>query len=220
MENMNKETRILIADDHPIFLLGLRQVLEARQGYKIVGEANDGTSALERIRETQPDIAVLDVVMPGLDGLEVVRAMRNQRHKTKPIFLTFYKDQDMVQESMELGVQGYVLKDSMASEILDAVAVVQDGMYYFSPALSSMMVKRGADGKESGKSHVYISDLTPQERRILKFVAEGRTSKVIGEMMGLSRRTVENHRLNICRKLDITGIHSLVKYAYENKARL
>lgn len=217
---MPPELRILIADDHPLFRQGLRQTIETMPALKVIGEAGDGEAALQSIRELKPDLCILDINMPGLDGLAVVRQMRTQQFQTEVIFLTMHKEEDLFNAAMNLNVKGYVLKESAVSDILDAVRTVMTGRRYISPTLADFLFTRRAGAESLREQKPGLDRLTPTERRILKLIAEDRTSKEIAGELGLSPRTVENHRTNICAKLDVHGVHGLVKFAYEHKSRL
>ncbi len=212
--------RILIADDHPLFRQGLRQTIETETGFQVIGEVGDGPAALRAIREHKPDLCILDINMPGLDGLAVVQQMRAQSLRTEVIFLTMYKEEDLLNAALDLDVKGYVLKESAVSDILAAVRTVMAEHRYVSPVLADFLVTRRADAEALRRQNPGLDRLTPAEHRILKLIAQDRTSKEIAQELGLSPRTVENHRTNICAKLDVHGVHGLVKFAYENKSRL
>ncbi len=216
---MSPPLRILMADDHPLFRQGLRQVIETDPTLQIVHEAGDGRAALQFIGELKPDICILDIQMPELDGLAVVRQMRAHRFKGEVILLTMFKEEDLLNAALDLGVKGYVLKESAVTDILQSIRGVTAGHRYISPALSDFLIARRADAEALRAAKPGLEQLTPSERRILKLIAEDKTSKEIADELGLSPRTVENHRTNICAKLDVHGVHSLVKFAYENKSR-
>ncbi len=217
---MSSSFKILIADDHPLFRQGLRKTLEAEPAFQIVQEAGDGQTALRGIRTLKPDICILDIQMPDLDGLEVVRQMHAQHLRTEVILLTMYKEEDLLNAALDLGVKGYVLKESAVDDIVQGVRSVARGQRYLSPALSDFLVSRRAAAEALQTAKPGLQRLTPAECRILKLIAQDKTSKEIADELGLSPRTVENHRSNICAKLNVHGIHSLVKFAYENKSRL
>ncbi|HOW66613.1 MAG TPA: response regulator transcription factor [Candidatus Paceibacterota bacterium] len=219
-ENSSSPLRILIADDHPLFRQGLRFAIETRPGFRVICEEGNGSSALRSIRELQPDLCILDISMPGLDGLEVVRQMRAQRLQCEVVLLTMYKEEDLFDIAMDLEVKGYVLKESAVSDIFDAIRSVMSGHRYISPTLGDFLVRRRNDAELLRARKPGLDRLTPAERRILRLIAEDKTSKEIAAELGLSPRTVENHRTNICDKLDVHGVHGLVKFAFENKSRL
>ncbi len=217
---MTTKLRVLIADDHPLFRQGLRRAVESDPACEVVQEAGDGRTALEFIRELKPDLAILDINMPVLDGLAVVRRMREERLPGEVIFLTMYKEEDLFNAALDLDVKGYVLKESAVADILQGVRSVAAGHAYLSPTLSDFLLHRRAGAAALRRQKPGLDRLTPAERRILKLVAEDRTSKEIADQLGLSPRTIENHRANICARLGLHGVHSLVKFAYDNKSRL
>jgi DNA-binding NarL/FixJ family response regulator len=217
---MTRDVTILIADDHPLFRKGLRQALEAEPSFRIVEEARDGQAALQKMIELQPAIAILDIDMPGRNGFEVAKEAGKLSLPVSIIFLTMYKEEDMFSAAMDLGVRGYVLKENAGSDIMDAVRVVAGGSYYISPLISDFLVRRGEQSRLVRKQHPLLESLTPAERRILKLISENRTSKQIADLLNVSPKTVENHRMNIVKKLNLQGAHSLLRFALEHKSSL
>lgn len=215
-----KQIRLLMADDHPIYRDGLRQIIRTDAALNIVHETGNGAEALRWARELKPDIAVLDMDMPGLNGLDVARARQKERLPFEVIFITMYREEDMFNEAMDLGAKGYVLKESAAEDILQAIHAVARGQHYISPAISGLLMNRVARGNELRREQPGLDSLTPAERRILKLIASDKTSKEIAEELGVSPRTVENHRTNMSAKLNLQGSHSLLKFAFENRGRL
>ncbi|MEO8209789.1 MAG: response regulator transcription factor [bacterium] len=217
--NPGKKIKIIMADDHPIFRSGLRQVIEEDENILILGEADNGQSALDLINEFSPDVALLDIDMPEKTGLEVLRELKNFKQKPKVIFLSVFADEDIYDEAMELGISGYVLKDSAISDIIDCIYKVSIGDYYISSSLMNLLVnKKTKARKVSEDSPLRI--LTKAEITILKLISEGRTTKEIAEMLDISFKTAENHRTNISNKLQLKGSNSLIKFAIENKSQL
>lgn len=216
----NKNIRIVIADDHPIFRKGLHMVLSAVPGVEIVAEAENGTEALTAIRKFTPDVAILDVDMPERTGVEVVQEMRKGKCSTEFIFLTMFKEKDLFDEAMECDVKGYVLKDNALSEISQCVKTVARKQHYLSPTLSSFVVQHSTALRTYQKKHPATASLTPTERKVLVSVARHRTSKEIAAEMNISVRTVEFHRAAICTKLGLKGPQALLKFALEHKTHL
>ncbi|MGI9086121.1 MAG: response regulator [Chthoniobacterales bacterium] len=212
--------RILLADDHPIVRQGLRQIIEADKGLEIVAEANNGNEALALIAEHKPGVAVLDIDMPETDGFAVVRALPKQLVRPEIVFLTMHSDEEYFQAAMDLGIKGYVLKDSAVTDIVSAIKSVAAGRPYLSPALSGQLLERRRVVEELDKEHPGLSALTLTERRILKLIAADKSSKEIGAKLSVSPRTVEKHRANICAKLKLHGTLALVRFALTHKARL
>lgn len=217
---MKSEIRIVIADDHPIVRQGLRQAIEADPQLKVVAEAGDGRTALDRIQELTPDVAVLDIDMPVMDGFAVAREVRDQKLSAAVIFLTIHREEDLFNESLDLGAQGYVLKDSAATDIVAGIKAVAAGQHYTSPAMTTHLVNRRHRAAALRRQKPMLNDLTPAERRILRLIAEYKTSKEIAGELYVSYRTVETHRTNICAKLEIHGSHALMKFALSHKSEL
>lgn len=217
---MADKLRILIADDHPIFRKGLRQVIETVPAYTIVGEAEDGVAALEMITTLQPDVAILDIDMPQKNGLETVAILREQRHDVPVVFLTMYDDEEMFNAAVDSGVRGYVLKESAVRDILECIKLVAQGKHYISPSISTYLIRRDSRAKDLRKANPALDSLTATERKILGLIADGRTSKDIASILNVSPKTVDNHRLNIANKLNIRGTHQLLKFAVQNKSQL
>ena len=215
---MQQEIRILIADDHPIFRQGLRMVIEANPLLKVVAEAGDGESALARIRELKPDVAVLDVDMPPPDGLAVLHELRN--HPIAIIFLTMHKDEATLNAALDSGVKGFVVKDEAANEIISCIKAVIAGKSFISPTLSGHLLNRRNRAEAFAAELPSLNDLTASERRVLLLVAESLTNKQIAEKMFVSVRTVEHHRANICAKLGLNGKNALLSFALTHKCEL
>lgn len=217
---MSVQNTLVIADDHPLFRKGLREMIESDSTLEVVGEAGDGETALELIRQTTPGMAILDVDMPRMGGLGVAREMTKSGLDVDILFLTMYREEDLFHEAMDVGARGYVLKDSAATEILNAIHTVADGKYFISPGLSDYLMRRTARAEKLLRHTPSIEDLTPAELRILRLVAENKTSKEIADILSISYKTVENHRTGIASKLHLRGSHSLLKFAIENRASL
>jgi DNA-binding NarL/FixJ family response regulator len=217
---MKTEIRVLIADDHPVFRRGLRQVIESESTFRVVAEADDGRSALESIRAHKPDIAVLDIHMPEMGGFDLIREIKREKLAVEVIFLTMYDDESMFNAAMDLGAKGYVLKDSAISDIISSLRSVAASRPYISPALSGFLLNRSERATKLASQHPGLNDLTATERRILKLVSEYKTSKEIAEELCIHYRTVDNHRTNISQKLGLRGSHALLKFALEHKSEI
>lgn len=220
MSEASEGVRVLIADDHPVFRQGLAQVIGAEPDLRVEGVAGDGAAALALLESLRPDVAVLDVDMPKLGGFDVARAARERGLEVRVLFLTMYKDEDIFNAAMDLGVAGYVLKDSAVDDIVAAIRAVALGRHYISPEISGYLVNRLAPGSRSASPGPALAELTQAERRVLGRIATGETSKEIADALFVSVRTVENHRANICAKLGLRGSHALVKFAIEHRSRL
>jgi DNA-binding NarL/FixJ family response regulator len=212
--------RVLIADDHPIFRKGLILAIETDSAIEIVGEAGDGEQALRLAEELTPDVIVLDIEMPMLSGLEVAAEIIKRHVPVDIVFLTMYKEEDMFNEAMNIGAKGYVLKENAVSDIVESIKIVAAGRYFISSNISEFLVSRSDRVRSLLRKKPQLESLTTTERKILKMISEIKTSKEIADDLFISYRTVENHRSNICNKLEIHGSHSLLKFAIENKALL
>ncbi|MCS6806099.1 MAG: response regulator transcription factor [Acidobacteriota bacterium] len=217
---MFNEIRLLIADDHPIFRQGLRQVIERESNLKVVAEVGDGQAALEQIAALRPAIVILDIDMPQMDGFSVARALQKQHLAVQIIFLTVHSEEDFFNEALALGAKGYVLKDSAVTDIVSSIRAVMAGQHYTSPALTSYLVGRRRPSSLPAKPRLSLDLLTPTERQILKLIAEYKTSKEIAELLYISPHTVRTHRKNICLKLELQGSHALMKFALEHESQL
>ncbi|HQU84386.1 MAG TPA: response regulator transcription factor [Pyrinomonadaceae bacterium] len=212
-----KKIQVYIADDHPVFLKGLRMIIEANKKLEIIGEAYDGETAFVEIQAQNPDVAVLDVSMPEKNGFEVVRALQNRNLAVRVIFLTMHDEEATLNSALDLGVQGYILKDSAIAEITAAIETVHKGANYISPKLSTFLVSRSQNQKSFQNK---LDNLTQTETKILARIGEHKTTNQIAEELFVSPRTIDRHRYNICQKLDLHGINSLVKFAIENKKKI
>jgi DNA-binding NarL/FixJ family response regulator len=212
--------KVLIVDDHPLFRNGLRSVIVASPRFELVGEAGDGEAALKFILEKKPDVAVLDVNLPGLTGLEVARKLQGKKIPTRLIILTMHKEEDMINRALDFGVNGFVLKENAIEDILEAIVTVAKGGSYLSPSVSGFLIRRRHRAEALATKKPGLDDLTKAERRILKLVADKKTSKEIAAELFISPRTVEAHRANISQKLELTGSHSLLQFALENRSSL
>ena len=207
-----------MADDHPIVRQGLRRMIETDKNLLIVAEAGDGQTAFDLIENHQPQVAVLDIDMPEMDGFEVVRQLQRKKINIEIIFLTMHSEEELFQAAMDLGVKGYVLKDSAVSDIVAAIKSVARGRPFLSSALSLLLLNRRRRTEELENKKPGLHLLTPTEKRVLKLITENKTSKEIGEELFVSYRTVESHRANISRKLDLHGSLALVKFAAIHKS--
>lgn len=216
----DKEVAIVMADDHPIFRGGLAQLLKTVPNFMLVGEAEDGVTALERIRALRPAVAILDVDMPGKDGFDVARAVVDEGLSVEVIFLTMHKNEKLLNSALDLGVKGYVLKDSAAAEIISAIKAVVAGESFISPAISTYLVNRSRRADSFTKQPSSLDKLTPTERKVLALVAEGQSTKEIASALFISPRTVDHHRANITEKLDLKGHNKLLRFALQHKDEL
>ncbi|MDP3909910.1 MAG: response regulator transcription factor [Gemmatimonadales bacterium] len=215
---MTEPITVVIAEDHPVFRQGLTEVLGADGTFRIVGQAGDGEAALDLVRRLRPRIALLDVDMPKASGLVVAEAIGREELGAAVVILTMYKDARMFRRALDIGARGYVLKDSAATEIVACLHMVASGRAYISAALSSELLDRRAAAPLSELGA--LAELTAAERRVLRFIAQDRTSTGIAQELGISPKTVENHRSHICRKLGLHGPQALLRFALGHKSLL
>ncbi|MEX2364667.1 MAG: response regulator transcription factor, partial [Balneolaceae bacterium] len=195
---------------------GIKEVLSEEKKLHVKWEAKDGKAAFELIEAHQPNLAILDIDMPGLNGLEVIAAVQKQNWPVKCIILTMYDRESMFRKALEFGAMGYVMKDSAVLDIAEAALQVLDGKHYISPALSGFLI--APKNEQKGKSG--LDSLTPSELKILKLISQSQTTQIIAESLFISARTVDTHRSNICSKLGLKGTNSLVRFAFEHKKLL
>jgi DNA-binding NarL/FixJ family response regulator len=209
--------RCLLVDDHTLFRQGVRRLLETESDFEVVGEAADGGDAVEKSRELRPDIVLMDIGMSGLSSFEASRQIKKNRMETKILFLTMYEDEDYLVQCLEVGASGYVLKDTPAAQLLTAVRDVYKGGKYLSSQVLGKLVEDFRSRVRDTRLRPRMSTLTPREREILKLLAEGNSVKEIAVILGLSVKTVEAHKFNLMRKLDIHNKAQLVTYAIQKK---
>jgi DNA-binding NarL/FixJ family response regulator len=200
--------RIVIVDDHMILLQGIRKLLEAEPGYQVVGEACDGLEAVELIRRLKPDIAIMDITLPGLNGLDAARSIAAASPRTRTILLTMHKESPYVIEALNTGVHGYVIKTEASGDLLRAIREAGRDRMYFSPAISQIVIDAYRN-----KDSVDADPLTPREREVLQLIAEGQKTKQVAASLGISLKTAESHRTHLMKKLDIHDTAGLVRYA-------
>jgi DNA-binding NarL/FixJ family response regulator len=215
-----KKTRVVIVDDHPIFRQGLRQVIEGNPRFEVIGEAGGGEEAVEIILEQKPEVAVLDLNLAGPDGFEVIKELKARKCDVPIVVLTMVKEEQAFNRAINLGVRGYVLKENASAEILSCIAAVAKGDSYVCPGLTNFMLHRRSRSALLAQKRPGLEDLTVAERRVLKRIAAGKTSREIATEFFISPRTVESHRSHICEKLDLAGTNRLLQFALENRDAL
>lgn len=204
--------RVVLADDHHIVRQGLRALLEREKDMALIGEAADGLQAVDLAESLEPDVLVVDLMMPGLNGLEAARQIRARAPHTRIVILSMYDDPGYVQQALAAGVLGYVLKDSVAEELVDAIRRAVSGERYLSARASEGVEHAFHDGI-AGSPKARYESLTPRERQVMHLAVEGLSSKEIAERLSISPRTVETHRAHILRKLQVKNQSELVRYA-------
>ena len=212
---MEKPYRILIAEDHTILREGLRALLSSDPAFEIVGEAQEGREAIKFAQTLAPDLVLMDLSMPRMNGLEAIKEVKKLNPEIKVIALTVHKTEEYIIAALEAGADGYLLKDSTLSELVLALKSVMDGSCYLSPAISEKVIEGYLEGRKRLKTVSAWDNLTQREREILKLIAEGNKSKQIAEYLCISMRTVEKHRANLMKKLGLHNVASLTALAME-----
>ncbi len=215
---MSKEIHIVIADDHALIRKGLVQILETEPNFKIT-EVINGKEALAQIRDKNPDIALLDIEMPVMSGFDVAKQIKTESLAVDIIFLTMFKDEVVFNKAMDIGVKGYVLKENTVSEIIQCIESIVEGNYYLSPAISEFLIRRNTKLVTPATDRDGINVLTNSEKKIMKQLSLMKTSQEIADEFNISIKTVQNHRNNICQKLELSGAHALLKFSIEHSSR-
>ena len=209
--------RVLLADDHTLFRQGMKTLIAAESDLEVAGEASNGKDAADKAAQLKPDVVLMDIGMPGPSSFEVTRQIRRNHPETKVLFLTMYDDEDYLVEGMEVGASGYVLKDSPTTQLVSAVRDVHRGGSYLSPRMLAQLVDDFRTRIKTTDRLPRFATLTPREKEVLKMLAEGDSVKEVATQLNLSVKTVEAHKFNLMRKLDIHNKAQLVQYAIQKK---
>ncbi len=209
--------RCILVDDHTLFREGLRRILEAESDIQIVGEASNASEAVARVRELHPDVVLIDIGMPGMSSFEAARVINRESNGTKLIFLTMYEDEEYLLQCLDAGASGYILKDAPGPKLVTAVREVAQGRKYLSPQVLGKLVDDLRARSQGPQIVSRSSTLTPREREVVKLIAEGNSVKEIAALLGLSVKTIEAHKFNLMRKLNIHNKAQLVTYAIQKK---
>lgn len=209
-----EKIKILIADDHPIFLKGLQEVIEDNDNLQVIYKANNGTDAIAAALRYELDIAILDIDMPGANGLQVAEQILAKKPGVAIILLTMHKAKDTFLKALEIGISGYVLKENAVVDVTSAIAAVNKFQSYISPEMSSFLLKNQSRNRNGAASQLEL--LTASEMKIIEKIAQYKSTKEIAEELFVSEKTVSNHRMNIAKKLDLSGKNSLLRFAIEH----
>lgn len=209
---MTPQLRVLVADDHEIVRHGIRTVLNGHPGWEVCGEAVNGREAVEKTAELRPDVIVLDIGMPILNGLDATRQIVRENDAAKVLVLTMYESDQVVRDVLEAGARGYLLKSDAGRDLVTAVEALQRNKTYFTSKVAELVLDTFVKGKSVPEKQV----LTPREREVVQLLAEGKSTKEVAVVLGLSVKTAETHRSNIMRKLDLHSVSELVLYAVRN----
>src|SRR5215472_4926009 len=214
MNRDGNKLRIVVADDHELVRRGIRDLLEMQRGWKVVGEAARGGDAVERVKKLVPDVAILDVTMPDMDGLEATRRICEARVGTRVLILTMHESDQMVRRVLETGARGYVLKSDLATQLVKAVAQVCEGRVFLTPRVSEIVLQGFLEQKKEGPPlEREEKSPTARETEVIRLLAEGKSNKQISAILGIAVRTVETHRAKIMLKLKLHSVVELVHYA-------
>ena len=211
--------RILLADDHEVVRAGLRALLEEQSGWEVVAEAVDGRDAVEKASKLKPDAVVIDIAMPSLNGLEAVRQILKAVPNAKVLVLTMYDSDPLIQQVLQAGARGYLLKSDAARDLVSAIDALRRNKTFFTPKVSQMVLDGYLDKsprEKEAEDEPESLRLTSRQREIVQLLAEGKSSKEVASVLGLSVKTAETHRANIMRKLDCHSVTELVRYAIRN----
>jgi two-component system response regulator NreC len=208
-----RKIRILLADDHTLIRRGLRLVIEQQPDLVVVGEGSDGREAVSLAASLKPDVAVLDIGMPNLNGIEAAKQITDRETGTAVVILSMYSDETYILRALKAGARGYLLKDSAESDLVKAIHSVADGKSFFSPTVSRVLLEDYMRKLQRTGGESSYDLLTPREREVLQLIAEGKSNKEIADMLNLSVYTVETHRGNLMEKLNLKGIPELILYA-------
>jgi DNA-binding NarL/FixJ family response regulator len=217
---MPQKVRLVIADDHPVVRKGLRLIIEEEPDLEVLAEAGDGESCLSLLQKFRPEIAILDLHMPKLDGFAVAGEIRARQLPVQIIFLTLHSEVDILNRAMAVGAKGYIVKESAVVDIVNAIRSVAVGRPFVSPSMTAALLEKRTQSEALERAKPALGDLTPAERRILTMIAGGMPTKAIAAEVHVHPRTVETHRASICYKLHLTGANSLLRFALEHKSEL
>jgi len=209
-----KKTGVFLVDDHEIFRNGLKQLINSEADMEVCGEASSGEDALQQLADANPDVIIMDIRMPGLNGLETSTLLLEKNPRSRILFFSLFDEPDYVAAALEMGASGYILKDTSNKIFLNAIRTIHQGKYYFIGEVSDILVKKYLDAKQStlGNSSSQEISLSRREEQIIRMISNGRNNKEIAESLNISIRTIEAHRMNILRKFQVNSIEEAVEY--------
>jgi two-component system response regulator NreC len=212
---MSQKVRIVIAEDHTILREGLKSLLSSNPDFEIIGEAGDGREAIRCVEKCKPNLILVDLSMPRMNGIDAIREIKRRFPETKILVLTVHKTEEYILATLKAGADGYVLKDATHAELMIAVKNVLSGKHYISPGISEKVIEGYLEGRKTLKTRTSWETLTQREREILKLIAEGYKNKEIADYLCISPKTVEKHRANLMEKLDLHNVQALTALAIE-----
>jgi RNA polymerase sigma factor (sigma-70 family) len=212
-KTIKQRIKLLLVDDHPIVLEGIKSHLSKQPEFEVLGEAANGADAVRQAKKLKPDIILMDISMPKMNGLEAMAALCRQLPLAKLLVLTMYDSEEYINQAVRQGARGYMLKDSAPSELVHAIKLIHEGQVYLSPAVSKVMLDELVKDRRKVKQNPALGTLSEREREVLLFIADGMSNKEMAQRLGVSVRTVETHRERIMRKLEIHTVAGLTKFA-------
>jgi DNA-binding NarL/FixJ family response regulator len=212
---MSQKYRVVIAEDHTILREGLKSLLSSSPDFEIIGEAGDGREAIRCVEKCKPNLILVDLSMPRMNGIDAIREIKRRFPETKILVLTVHKTEEYILATLKAGADGYVLKDATHAELMIAVKNVLSGKHYISPGISEKVIEGYLEGRKTLKTRTSWETLTQREREILKLIAEGYKNKEIADYLCISPKTVEKHRANLMEKLDLHNVQALTAFAIE-----
>ena len=213
---ITKKIKIFLADDHEMILPGLKMAVESINGNVVIGTATDGLTAFNSIMELKPDIAVLDLSIPVLNGFEITRKLQEHKNNVKIIILTSYSEDKYIREAMDLKVEGYLLKENSSKELIQAIETVASGFKYITPKIMTKIVNGIEEHKNTEASHLAVDTITGRELEILKLISEGKKGREICTDLNISESTLKTHKSNLMKKLNVSSASELMLYALKN----
>ncbi|MCD4746246.1 MAG: response regulator transcription factor [Bacteroidales bacterium] len=211
-----KKIKILIADDHQLIIDGIKSLINNVPQFDLIAEANNGKEAVKIAKLINPDIVLMDIDMPIMNGIEATEKIKSFNPEIKIIILSMHNEKGLVKKLIRLGADGYLLKNSDQNELIEAISKVASGQQYFSPEVTMSLLNKETEIKSSFKANSIISDLTDREIEILKLIAQGYSNKEIGEKLFISHRTVDTHRTNLMKKINVSNIAGIIRFAIKN----
>ncbi|MBD3639077.1 MAG: response regulator transcription factor [Crocinitomicaceae bacterium] len=210
------QKRILLVDDHQLIIDGLRGFIEMEPDYKVVGEANNGNEAIRLAEILQPDVILMDIEMPEVSGIQASEEIKRTHSQIKVIIISMHQEKELIKKLVERGIDGYLLKNSSKEDVLSAIQTVLEDQPYFSQDVTDSLLNKSKTTNSNSADVATLASLTEREIEILKLVAEGLTNKEIGDHLFISHRTVDTHRTNLMKKLDICNVAGLIRFAYKS----
>jgi len=212
---MNKK-RILIVDDHQLIIDGLRGFIELNQNYQVIGEANTGTEAIRLTSVLNPDLILMDIEMPEMSGIQASQEIKKSHPQIKIIIVSMHNEKQLIKKLIDQGADGYLLKNSSQIEVMDAIEKVLNNQIYLSQDVTLSLLDKSQNKSSHNSDVTTIAQLTEREIEILKLVAQGMKNKEVGDSLNISHRTVDTHRTNLMKKLDVTNVAGLIRFAFKN----